>query len=177
VCCCHAILRLSLGQTDALPLGSCHTLLMGLGSDMCRMRKIMLLPQSLSIKFDGILDSITLMPLTARTMAAEPRLTPCRNSATQSPGPSRPQQGCTTRRPANQQVRGRLTLKASPITETKCISDGVLGIPIASSKAVVAQVLVEELAADRAHRHVHGCHPAQKQNVRRHLPEDGRACL
>ena len=111
----------------------------------------MLLPHSLSKKFDGILDSITLMPLTARTMAAEPRLTPCRNSATQSPGPSRPQQGCTTRRPANQQVRGRLTLKASDdhckAVRTVCsIRHGVLTVSIESSKAVVAEVPVDELA-------------------------------
>ena len=53
--------------------------------------------------------------------------------------------------PAHRQVRGRLTLKASvdhsnAVRAVCSISGGVLSISIASSKAVVAQVPVEELA-------------------------------
>ena len=53
--------------------------------------------------------------------------------------------------PAHLQVCGRLTLKASvdhsnAVRAVCSISDGVLSISIASSKAVVAQVPVEELA-------------------------------
>ena len=53
--------------------------------------------------------------------------------------------------PAHRRVRGRLTLKASvdhsnAVRAVCSISGGVLSISIASSKAVVAQVPVEELA-------------------------------